>query len=103
MPEYNSSKDIQQVHITVRRQSSNASVVNNTSGILVRGELLQDDVDKELSSSRYYVIINNSDIKNNKFQKDVLYKVQLRFSSVASTAYGDNINNFFTENISAFS
>ena len=82
IPEYNSRSEIKHVQITVKRQSSNISVVKNSSGIIIRGNLQQDEIDRQTSSLRYYVVINNSEIKDNGFKKDVLYKVQLRFSSI---------------------
>ena len=99
---YNSNKvsDIQAVHITCRRQSSNVNVINN--GLNNGFEILQqapqqENIDKAFH--RYYVQINSSQIIGG-FQVDVLYKVQLRLSSVT---YDNTGIPFYTNNIENFS
>ena len=88
--------DIQAVHVTVRRQSSNVNVLREPGQILSKpfpGD--RDDIDKALN--RYYIEINNSDLlEDEPFQVDALYKVQLRFSSNTNTAnlFTNDVNNF---------
>lgn len=95
---YNVAKadDIQKVHVTVRRQSSNINVLKEITEIAEKPFGLQQDIDKILN--RYYIDIDTSEIEGG-FVVDGIYKVQLRFSSVAN----NGTNNFYTNNINAFS
>ena len=70
--------DIKKVHVTVRRQSSNVNVLLNKTQITEKTFGLQQDIDEVLN--RYYIDIYNSEIDGG-FEKDAIYKVQLRFSS----------------------
>lgn len=95
---YNAAKrdDIKAVHISVRRQSSNVNVLKNATQIIQKSFGSQQDIDKSLN--RYYVDILSDDLSE-PFEVDALYKVQLRFSSIAAgssgaTFYTDNIDNF---------
>ena len=104
---YNSSQreSIKKVHVSVRRQSSNVNVLADENEIIEKEALLQEEEDKILN--RYYIIINNNDLKNG-FEQDVLYKVQLRLSSVSSTEGQQldsslTISQFFTNNVQYFS
>lgn len=94
---YNAAKQdkITSVQVSVRRQSSNVNVLVDPKEIVVKSFGNQDDIDKLLN--RYYVQIDNSQIIDG-FTEDVLYKVQLRFSS--SQGSGDN---YYTTNISYLS
>ena len=96
---YNIGKqdDIKTVHVTVRRQSSNVNVLLNKTQIVEKPFGLQQDIDKVLN--RYYIDINSSEIDGG-FAINGIYKVQLRFSSIANT--GDS-TNFYTNNINNFS
>ena len=88
--------DIQRVHVTVRRQSSNINVLKNATEIVEKPFGLQQDIDKVLN--RYYIDIDTSEIEDG-FAVDGIYKVQLRFSSVTN----NGTDNFYTNNINAFS
>lgn len=108
--------DISRVHVTIRRQSSNVNVVNNSYEILQKpfpGE--RDDID--IALNRYYVEINSSEIiKERKYQEETqeeqietgfqqngIYKVQLRFSTKAKGISESEERNFYTNNIENFS
>ena len=95
---YNAAKksDIAAVHVSVRRQSSNVNVLKNANEIVQKSFGQQQDIDKTLN--RYYVEITSDDLSE-AFQVDALYKVQLRFSSIA----GNSSASFFTDNIDNFS
>lgn len=96
---YNVGKqdEIKAVHVTVRRQNSNINVLSNKTQIVEKSFGLQQDIDKILN--RYYIDIDSSEIDGG-FVVDGIYKVQLRFSSIANT--GNSIN-FYTNNINNFS
>ena len=84
---YNSNKidDIKAVHVTCRRQSSNVNVIKNDGFEILQKIPQQDDID--IPFHRYYIELENDNIQNNStleetgFEVNVLYKVQLRFSS----------------------
>ena len=97
---YNGDKreDIKEVHVTVRNQASNVNVVNNTSEMLVKS-IQQSQLDKMLN--RYYVNITSNDLTEGNFSIDKIYKVQLRFSSVALS--GNQSAEFFSKNLDKFS
>lgn len=98
---YNASKkdNINSVHVSVRRQSSNVNVLKSNTEIVEKSFGLQDDIDKSLN--RYYIQINKDDLISEGFQVDALYKVQLRFSSLLPSE--SNPISFYTNNISYFS
>ena len=104
---YNSAQKegISQVHVSVRRQSSNVNVLAGDYEILEKEAFVQDEEDKILN--RYYITLNSSQIKEG-FKKDVLYKVQLRFSSISYQQAKNRDNSislvsFFTNNVQYFS
>ena len=104
---YNSAQKegISQVHVSVRRQSSNVNVLAGNYEILEKEAFVQDEEDKILN--RYYITLNSSQIKEG-FKKDVLYKVQLRFSSISYQQAKNRDNSislvsFFTNNVQYFS
>lgn len=94
---YNVSRkdDINSVHVSVRRQSSNVNVLKNENEIVDKVFGLQQDIDKTLN--RYYIEITNDDLKE-PFVADALYKVQLRFSSQTPTR-----GNYYSGNVSYYS
>ena len=96
---YNSNKkdDISVVQVTVRRQSSNVNVLNSQTEIVEKSFGLQQT--KDISNNRYYIEIENKDITQG-FQEDVLYKVQLRFSTASNT---NNTAQWYSDNIEKFS
>lgn len=93
--DYNSSNDIKRVHVTIVNQSSNESVINNSTGILFK-ELQYDS-----TKGMYYVDISITEIKstqvdnvldstgnvtsvvqeNTGWNYNQLYKLQLRFDN----------------------
>ena len=74
---YNTVKkdNIHSVHVTVRRQSSNANALSGDSQILIKNFGQQQQIDKVLN--RYFVELTSKDVL---FDIDAIYKVQLRFS-----------------------
>lgn len=108
LSDYNSFSDIQQVHVTVRRQNSNVNVLNNSNEIIIK-QMQQEEEDQLLG--RFFVEIEDNDIiqktstsegetTTTGFEADVLYKVQLRFSSIQTE---EPDATFFTDNIQYFS
>lgn len=97
LPTYNVAKkdDINSVHISVRRQSSNVNVLSNPNEVMQKAFGLQQDIDKTLN--RYYVEISNQDLSE-PFEVDALYKVQLRFSTQTPTRAG-----YYSANVSYYS
>lgn len=94
LSEYNGAKvgDIRKVHVTVRRQSSNVNVLNDTFGIIEK-DFYQSDVDK--INNQYYIILSNSDIKDG-FKVDIPYKVQLRFSTASAPTSSSKKADFYS-------
>lgn len=84
--------------VSVRHQGSNVSVLNSPSEILNK-TILQTDIDEQLN--RYYVTITNSDIKGG-FEKDTLYKVQVRLCN-EELVQSQSVDESFSNNINAFS
>ena len=68
---------IQGIQVTVRRQSSNVNVLNDLSGI---AKLRFNKQNYDSQTGLYYIDIFKNSIAGG-FQADVVYKVQLRFSS----------------------
>ena len=99
---FNTSAEINRVHVSVVNQKSGENVVNNSTGILLKN--LNYDAD----SGMYYVEIDGTatdgtgDIKGG-WQIGQYYKVQLRFDKNASTtdygteAYFSKYSNMFSE------
>ena len=83
---YNSSSEIKRVHVSLTNQLNNETAFNNLNGIIFK-DLEQD------SSGMYYVEIAPGDLKNNTFNINQFYKVQLRFDSYD----GDNTSLITTE------
>ena len=93
--DYNSSNDIKRVHVTIVNQSSNESVINNSTGILFK------ELQYDTSKGMYYVDISVTEIKstqvdnvldstgnvtsvvqeNTGWNYNQLYKLQLRFDN----------------------
>ena len=92
---YNNKDDIKYIHCTVRRQSSNVNVLKGIEFKSVPfSEQGLTNFDKVLN--RYYITINSSDLENG-FEADVLYKVQLRFSTVKITSFTTSDANKYSE------
>ena len=83
---YNSSSEIKRVHVSLTNQLNNETAFNNLNGIIFK-DLKQD------SNGMYYVEIAPGDLKNNTFNINQFYKVQLRLDSYD----GDNTSLITTE------
>lgn len=83
---YNSSSEIKRVHVSLTNQLNNETAFNNLNGIIFK-DLKQD------SNGMYYIEIAPGDLKNNTFNINQFYKVQLRFDSYD----GDNTSLITTE------
>ena len=101
----NSLNNIVQVHATVTDQRNNLSVLSErntgnykTGNVIKLYNLYYDQ--KRQSEDKYFIEINNSDIKNG-FKSNIFYKVQIRFSSKAITSvsdvYNQNNQQYFSE------
>ena len=99
LSEYTSTNrdNINSVHVTVRRQSSNVNVLNSQSQIIQKA-LNQDQIDKALH--RYYIEISNGDLRSN-FDTNALYKVQLRLSTQSPSSEHDS--KYYADHPTTFS
>ena len=70
---YNSSNDIQRVHVSLVNQLNNENALNNASGILM------SSLRYDTSSGMYFVVIPVTSVSGNQFNINQFYKVQLRF------------------------
>ena len=93
--EYNQRNKIQHVQVQIRRQSSNASVVNNLVDVLIK------DYSYDYIVNQFFVTISSGDIADG-FEPDVLYKVQLRFSEIPYSKEED-LTVFLNTHLSSFS
>lgn len=108
LSDYNQRKDIKNVHLSLRRQDNNVNVINNGNEIAIF------DINDE-EDGRFSVELDSEDknLIKSYFAKETIYKVQLRFSSVAPKngdyVLDDNGNivgisaNFFSKNLESFS
>lgn len=76
---YNSSSEIKRVHVSLTNQLNNENAFNNLSGIVFK-DLKHDD-----SSGLYYVSISPTEVKNNTFNINQFYKVQIRFDGYSGS------------------
>lgn len=72
---FNSSSDIQHVHISVTNQLNNENALVNASGILF------SDLKYDTKKGLYYVTIPVAKMAGQKFNINQYYKVQLRFDA----------------------
>lgn len=72
---FNSSSDIQHVHISVTNQLNNENALANASGILF------SDLKYDTKKGLYYVTIPIAKMAGQKFNINQYYKVQLRFDA----------------------
>ena len=91
--------------VSVRRQSSNVSVLQYSSEVLNKNIDTQSQTDRILN--RYSVTIENSDIYNRGtestgFITDVIYKVQIRLCE-RTIDENNSVGDLFSNNINAFS
>lgn len=77
---YNSSSQIKRVHVSLTSQLNNENAFNNLSGIAFK------DLKYDTSSGMYYITISPTELKNNTFNINQFYKVQLRFDSYSGDA-----------------
>lgn len=87
---FNSEKDIANVQVIVRSQNTNLSALNPTN-YPSEIKIAKLEVDNTISSdSKYYITLLPEDMKNNQFQSNVFYKVQLRFTDIEAPAITDS-------------
>ena len=77
---YNSSSQIKRVHVSLTSQLNNENAFNNLSGIAFK------DLKYDTSSGMYYITISPTELKNNTFNINQFYKVQLRFDAYSGDA-----------------
>lgn len=94
---YNSSNDIQRVHIIITNQKSNENVIKTGVGLLFKP--LSYDTD----ASMYYVDISPSEIAGDEWIHNQYYKLQLRFDNADAPLNGVFDNAYLTENLEHFS
>lgn len=70
---YNSSSQIQRVHVSLTNQLNNENAFDNINGIVFK------NLNYDSSSGLYYISISPTELKNNTFNINQFYKVQLRF------------------------
>lgn len=70
---YNSSSQIQRVHVSLTNQLNNENAFDNVNGIVFK------NLSYDNSSGLYYVTISPTELKSNTFNINQFYKVQLRF------------------------
>lgn len=104
LSEYNSNQkdNILAVHVSVRNQASNVSVVSPALGdILIK---TPEQTDQDLVLNRYFVTISEEDLIE-PFDPDCMYKVQLRFSSKEkeSDLTKESYKTFFADSLKYFS
>ena len=107
LSKYNNIEDIKNVQISISNQYTNLSVLNED---LYPSEIKIDNVklDNSITTDyKYYIEIEPGDLKNNNFEYNQYYKIQLRFTSVYATnislALPQAISNWLNENESYFS
>ena len=105
--EYNSLSDIKNAQITVSNQNTNLSVLDITkypSEIMLKN--IQTDNIKT-TPDKYYIEITNTDLKNSKFDIDIYYKVQIRFTHTSASNISLNtpqqLDSWLAENLDKFS
>jgi hypothetical protein len=105
--DYNSIDDIKNAQITILNQNTNLTVLATgkyPSEIMLK-EIKIDDT--RTSDDKYYVEINNTDLKNGKFEIDTYYKVQIRFTGAdaadISLATPQALDSWLAANLSNFS
>ncbi len=102
---YNDAAYIQNVQVTVSNQNSSLTALDPTqypAGIKITSLNVDTDVE---SDDRYYITISPSDLKDGIFEINQYYKVQIRFTGTAATAFTDStkIAPWLTENQGYFS
>lgn len=98
---FNTSSEIQRVHITLQNQLNNENALKNSSGILV-SPLRYDTV-----SGLYYAVIPVTEVQGGVFNINQFYKVQIRFdnNTVGVPAGNDQLlwTNYFLQYQTNFS
>lgn len=112
---FNSKADIRNVHLTVRYQENNANALNTTlypAKIKVCGydEVTpQDDPIIAATANRYYIELLASDLIKGRFERGVIYKIQIRFSSEPTVIDSSTANSnspgldYFSSHLTQFS
>lgn len=86
------------IHVAISKQSSGESVVDNPNNIIILDNVI-NTTDKE---NLYYITIKNSDIRNG-WTKGWVYKIQMRFSTVAYAGNGKDVADWLASNANNFS
>jgi hypothetical protein len=99
---FNSSSEIERVHVTLTNQTNNESALSNASGVLIQN-LMPDPS----GSGMYYVTIPATALKSgNSFNINQFYKVQLRFDCYNAGAVPNDdtqLNYYLLQNQEYFS
>ena len=94
---YNSSNDIQRVHVIITNQKSNENVIKAGVGLLFKP--LSYDTD----AGMYYIDISPSEIAGDEWIYNQYYKLQLRFDNADAPLNGVFDNAYLTDNLEHFS
>lgn len=94
---YNSSNDIQRVHVVITNQKSNENVIKDGVGLLFKP--LSYDTD----AGMYYVDVSPSELAGDEWIYNQYYKLQLRFDNADAPLSGVYDNSYLTENLEHFS
>ena len=79
--DFNSYSDIENAQISIVNQYTNISVLHPTKypcGIALKNVQIDD---MKTTNDKYYIEISNTDLKDEKFEIDLSYKVQIRFTN----------------------
>lgn len=84
---YNKLSDIAQAQVTVRYQTNNANALNTSKYknkikcCTITQVDVKDDPTIAATATRYFITLDPGDLINEKFEPEVIYKVQIRFST----------------------
>lgn len=97
LSKYNSREEIKTVQITIKRHTSNKSVLNGGSNILTVDNYAFSKQKYNSKTGKYYIEVPQSTVN---LQPTILYRVQLRFSSLDTASAS---RNEYTNNASQYS
>lgn len=105
LSQYNISTDIANVHVTLRDQNTNKSMLNRSkypSEVMITSLLEDTSIN---SNNRFYIEIESTDVQNRKWEINTYYKVQLRFTKVGANPAPSNnkLDSWLSENADMFS
>lgn len=90
---YNDISDIEHAQVTIRNQYTNLNMLNIEK---YPSEIMLTPVycdDNRTTDDKYYIEVLEEDIKNSRFEYDLFYKVQIRFTDI-NIEDKININNY---------